>query len=472
MRKLWAGKWRAVLLLGVLFLCSCAAPGIDRDERFHYSAPALLPGTAPAMNTPGFWIGIHPDPDRVVIPREELATFNSTICRLTGMVQDVASFPGTFRGTRVTDAVRNTLGFVAARKYYRADGSRIDRDFIRAMEDSVNLSGVPAEIPVRFALVTSCTNQRVLPTDEELYSGMRSTDLDRLQNSAYDIGTPLAVLHSTRDGGWLYTVTPLSEGWIRAEHVGYCTRERLAHYLNAEPFVVSTSAKIDLYLDQRLVRHHAFARMGCRFPSRETGTAGVIEVLLPFRNDRGACEFRGGFVMERQVSRGYLPYTPRTVIFQAFKLLHSPYGWGDMYGEQDCSRFIQLVFSTVGIQFPRNSLQQAKVGRLIADFARESGPDKRMQALSDGALGGVSILHMNGHIMLFLGSVGGVPYAIHDMRGYTEPDGDRERFRLVNRVVVSTLGLGEGTSSGSYLGRLLTVRAVENGSSARDVATP
>ena len=88
--------------------------------------------------------------------------------------------------------------------------------------------------------------------------------------------------------------------------------------------------------------------------------------------------------MERQVSRGYLPYTPRTVIFQAFKLLHSPYGWGDMYGEQDCSRFIQLVFSTVGIQFPRNSLQQAKVGRLIADFARESGPDKRMQALSDG----------------------------------------------------------------------------------------
>ena len=79
---------------------------------------------------------------------------------------------------------------------------------------------------------------------------------------------------------------------------------------------------------------------------------------------------------------------------------------------------------------------------------------------------------MNGHIMLFLGSVGGVPYAIHDMRGYTEPDGDRERFRLVNRVVVSTLGLGEGTSSGSYLGRLLTVRAVENGSSARDVATP
>ncbi|MFY9399281.1 MAG: SH3 domain-containing protein [Desulfomonilia bacterium] len=470
MKRSWAGNWWAVLL-GILFLSSCAAPLAEKEERFHYSAPTLLPGTIPAMNTPGFWIGIHPDPDRVVIPREELAAFNSSIRRVTGMVQDLASFPDTLRSTRVTDSLRNTLGFVAARRYYRADGSRIDENFIRAMEDYVDLSGVPTEIPVRFALVTSCTNQRVLPTDEELYSGMKSMDLDRLQNSAYDIGTPLAVLHATRDGNWLYTITPLSEGWIRAQHVGFCTREQLVHYLSAEPFVVSTSAKIDLYLDQRLMRHHGFARMGCRFPSRDTGQAGVIEVLLPFRNDHGVCEFRGGFVMEAQVSRGYLPYTPRTVIVQAFKLLHSPYGWGDMYGEQDCSRFIQLVFSTVGIQFPRNSLQQAKVGRLIADFARESDRARRLEALSDASLGGVSILHMNGHIMLFLGAVGGVPYAIHDMRGYSEPDGDRERFRLVNRVVVSSLGLGEGTRSGSYLNRLLTVRAVENGSSAREVAT-
>ena len=143
-----------------------------------------------------------------------------------------------------------------------------------------------------------------------------------------------------------------------------------------------------------------------------------------------------------------------------------------MHGEQDCSRFIQGVFSTVGIQFPRNSLQQAKVGRLIAGFTRQTGPEERLGFLSDPTLGGTSILHMNGHIMLFLGSVGGVPYAIHDMRGYSEPVGKEERFRLVNRVVVSNLYIGQGTTSGAYLQRLLTVRAVEDGAQERQVASP
>jgi len=463
-------NWFVLIIL--VLVNSCAAMRPDSGKDFHYPAPALLPGTTPVMNTPGFWIGIHPDPDRIVIPAGNVPAFNAFIRSETGVVQDVASFPDTVTKSRVMDAVRGSLRFVSSRGYLRQDGTRAGEAFFQELETGMDLDSIPPDVPVRLGLVTSYTHQRILPTDEELYSSMKSTDLDRLQNSAYDIGTPLAVLHSTRDGLWLYTITPLSEGWIRSDHVGYCSREQLAHYLYAESFVITTGAKIDLFLDHQLKTHHAYARMGCRFPSRETGFPGVVEVLLPFRNEEGGCEFRGGFVMESQVSRGYLPYTPRTVILQAFKLLHSPYGWGDMHGEQDCSRFIQEIFSTVGIQFPRNSMQQAKVGRLIASFDRESGIEKRLAALSDGSLGGVSILHMNGHIMLFLGNADGIPYAIHDMRGYSEPDGNKERFRLVNRVVVSTLKIGEGTRTGDYLRRLVTVRKVEDDPSARDVATP
>ncbi len=42
-------------------------------------------------------------------------------------------------------------------------------------------------------------------------------------------------------------------------------------------------------------------------------------------------------------------------------MLNQPYGWGDMYGEQDCSRFLQMVFATVGIMLPRDSKDQAQV---------------------------------------------------------------------------------------------------------------
>ncbi|HPW67857.1 MAG TPA: SH3 domain-containing protein [Deltaproteobacteria bacterium] len=471
MKRFLAGSTGFVLVI-MLVLSACAGSKPGRERVFHYSAPVLLPGTAWVMNTPGFWIGAHPDPDRVIIPDAGIAGFNEAIRNRTGMIQDVTAFPDTVKGSRVVGPARGNLRFVSARKYFREDGLRTGDAFSHEMETLMNLGAVPEEIPVRFGMVTGYTHQRILPTDRELYSSMKSTDIDRLQNSAYDIGTPLAVLHATGDGTWLYTITPLSEGWIKAADIGCCTREQMVHYLSAEPFAVTTEAKVDLFMDQDLRGHHSFARMGCRFPSRDAGVPGVTEVLLPFRSEDGACIFRGGFVMASQVSRGYLPYTPRTIILQAFKLLHSPYGWGDMHGEQDCSRFIQVVFSTVGVQFPRNSLQQAKVGRLIAGFTRQTGFEERLDLLSDPTLGGTSILHMSGHIMLFLGSVDGAPYAIHDMRGYSEPVGKEERFRLVNRVVVSNLYLGQGTTSGAYLQRLLTVRAVEDSAPDRQVASP
>lgn len=434
----------------------------------NYVAPILLPGTVSEMNTAGFWIGIHPDPDRIVIPADKIAEFNRYIRSSTRTVQDLASYPDSVRGGNVAAALKSTLNYVSSKKYVRQDGMMTDSSFFRSIEDKMNIPSIPARVAVKFGFVTAYTPQRLLPTNTELYSNMKSIDIDRLQNSSLDIGTPLALLHATRDGKWIYAVAPLCEGWVLAEHVGFCSREELASYVSADPFFITVGTKTDVFLDDALRIHHAYVRMGCRFPSSDTeneGNEGIARIVLPFRDQDGACRFREVYTSQSDVSLGYLPYTPRTIILQAFKLLNFPYGWGDMYGEQDCSRFIEGIFSTVGIQLPRNSLQQARVGRLIARFKGDSSEEKRLVALSDNSIGGISILHMNGHIMLFLGNVDGDPYAIHDMRGYSEPSPQGERTLLVNRVVVSNLRIGEGTKTGPYLKRLVTVRAFEIGSS-------
>jgi hypothetical protein len=70
--------------------------------------------------------------------------------------------------------------------------------------------------------------------------------------------------------------------------------------------------------------------------------------------------------------------------------------------------------------------------------------------------------------MLYLGSVDGVPFAIHATFGYREnvPSGirgfSRERIRLINRVVVSNLELGKGTSVGTHLSRLTDLALIAN----------
>jgi len=193
--------------------------------------------------------------------------------------------------------------------------------------------------------------------------------------------------------------------------------------------------------------------------AREWGP-GIIQVMIPYRADDGRCTFNAAYVSDAQVHRGYLPYTPRHAIEQAFKLLNSPYGWGGMYGEQDCSRFIQEVFATMGVMLPRNSTQQAKVGKLVASFGRTSTIAYRTGILSNSAGGGITLLQFPGHIMLFLGMADGRPYAIHDIFAYTEPSKDGDRLIAINRVAVTSLNIGGGTKKGSLLQRITRVRMV------------
>jgi hypothetical protein len=310
-------------------------------------------------------------------------------------------------------------------------------------------------------MVTAFTSQRLLPTDEACSRYVQSKVIDRLLNSSLDIGTPVAVIHVTGDNAWAYTIAPCSEGWIRTVDMGFCSRDDMASYLEAEPFIVTVAAKTDLFLDQAMRNHHAFVRMGCRFPAGSPENPGLRSLILPFRGKDGSCVFGDGFISEGDAFDGYLPYTPRTIILQAFRLINSPYGWGDMYGERDCSRFIKEIFSTVGLCLPRNSLQQAKAGRLVAKFDSSAGEAGRLAVLSDNSMGGTMVLHMKGHIMLFLGNVDGDPYAIHDMMEYSEAGPRGEQKRVVNRVVVSNLRIGEGTRAGTFLNRLVTVRAYD-----------
>ncbi|MBN2299248.1 MAG: SH3 domain-containing protein [Deltaproteobacteria bacterium] len=451
---------RAVKQGVVLFLLVCLGACAAHEKRY-YITPSLIQGTQPKMTTPGFWTGLIEEPDEVIIPAYAIESFNASVRRETGKIKDISQYAATYNGGLLKNTFSSTLESWAGRRSFDIQGERVQAGFFDKISSNMNLAGIPEKVNVCFGIVTAYSNQRILPTDSGMYAGKVNHAFDRLQNSALDIGTPLAILHWTSDKKWLYADSPLCSGWLPAQNVGLCSREQLIHYTGAEPFVVTLPAKTDLFLDEDLRRHHAYVRMGTRFVSKPDNGKGVVEILLPLRSPDGSCLFMGGFVAETALHHGYLPYTPRTIITQAFAMLNAPYGWGGMYGEQDCSRFIQEIFATVGIHLPRNSTQQAKVGMMAALFEENMPAPQRSAALFEHALAGISILQMRGHVMLYLGFFEGEPYAIHDMWGYLEPDSDGERLRVTNRVVVTDLSPGSGTSSGSLLERLRVVRVVD-----------
>ena len=340
-------------------------------------------------------------------------------------------------------------------------GSVVDSGLLHAVEENMDLAGIPSEIAVRFAFVVKSADQRRLPLASRLYPAKFGREFDVLQGSVLNAGTPLAILHSSRDGKWRYVVAPPSEGWVEDEKIAHCSVDAMRGYLKSSEFIVVTKVKGDIYLNRALTDYCDRVKMGVRLPLIREHDAAVVECAIPRRDKNGACIFTSGFMAAKDVHRGYLPYTPRNVILQAFEFLNDPYGWGDMNGEQDCSSFIRSVFATVGVELPRNSLFQARTGEQVAAFDGHTPTEKRLKALREKGIGGTTLLGMKGHIMLYLGFIDGAPYAIHAIWSYREMVNKREAVKVVSRIVVTDLFLGKDTRHGSLFDRLETVRSVQ-----------
>ena len=301
-------------------------------------------------------------------------------------------------------------------------------------------------------------DQRVFPTGETLYAKPFDVDFDELQNSALDVGTPVAAVHTSRDERWYYVIDHLNAGWMAVENIALCGYDDLRRCRDANRVAAVVAPKADLYLDSGLTDYFDCVRMGVKFPRRKRGDDGTAEIVVPFRKDNGRlseeiCYVRAGSIHER-----YLPYTPRTIFCQAFALLNAPYGWGGMYGEQDCSRFVQEVSATVGIALPRNSSKQAHVGITLGKYPEGASDEEKINLLARNATGACTLLHLRGHIMMYLGMVNGRPCTIHNPWAYREHCWWGDRVRLINRVAVTDLSLGKGSHRGSFLERLCSVR--------------
>ena len=122
---------------------------------------------------------------------------------------------------------------------------------------------------------------------------------------------------------------------------------------------------------------------------------------------------------------------------------------------------MQEIFSTVGVHLPRDSKNQALVGQEIVVFDDKTPEKEKLDPLAK-ALAGITLLPMKGHIMLYLGMVDGKPYAIHGVWAYRQDGGDKDKdiVRVINKVTVSDLSLGQGSQKGSLLRRLSAVREV------------
>lgn len=443
-----------------IFLLFLIISGCTHKEKLCYAAPTLLPGTERHMKTAGFWISSHPFPDKMILSSDEIRKLNSYIENELELTKDITKIPSPYSRDDLISLLDKDLDRYNQKTFYVKDSTRADPRFYGQIKKNMNRGAIPPEITVRYGLVSLFADQRILPTKEGLYAKPMDIDFDRLQNSALDVGIPVAVLHKSLDGRWYYVIDELHHGWVEAEKIAICSLEELKRFINPSSFVVVTKSKGDLFRNTTLTEYVDYVRMGVKFPLSRKTDNGIIQIVLPIRKKDGTVSFEAGYIREDVIHEGFLPYTPRIIIEQAFKMLNEPYGWGGMYGEQDCSRFIQEIFATVGISLPRNSSKQSQVGILIGEYSENSPEEIKLKTIIGKAIGGISLLYLKGHIMLFLGVVDGHPYAIHETWGYRQKVWWGSIIRVINRVAVTDLSLGKESKKGSYLKRVITLRMI------------
>ena len=400
------------------------------------------------MKTPGFWISRHPLPDEVIMSPDQIDQFNARLRTDNKLTKDIFTIIQDQKTASLLDDIEKTLADIQSKNYYTAAGARGDEDFMDDVKRNMNLSGVVIGVAPRYGLVVHFAAQRFLPTNQGLYETNGDFNFDQLQNSALDVGTPVAVVHTSADGLWYYVMTNISDGWVEAKNVAIGDVNIVRQFAQQNDFAVVIKPKADIFLNEAMTDEDDYVRMGARLPITSVD-AGRVTVNVPAVDTDGSLIIKEAYMNAEDVNTGFLPFTARNIYKQALSMLNQPYGWGDMDGEQDCSRFIQMVFAAVGVDLPRDSKDQAQVSPAAVDFDEKSEDAIKIAAILKAPAAN-TLLVLKGHIMLYLGAIDGKPYCIHDT---TSAGADR--------VIISDLSLGEGSSKGSLLRRLTRTVTIE-----------
>lgn len=454
----------------VLLLVAGLAPGIGVAREA--SQPTGVIGIDRAQLDPDYWIARLRQPDEPVLDRSAIAAQNRRLLATDPSMHDIEALPATLDSTRVRGWVE-ALSKRPTRSLYDAHGKALTAKTIDALVASLDLKAIPASQPTRYGLVVQRSRLRTFPTDLRVFSSNDGdTDIDRFQESAFFPGTPVAIVHQSRDRKWWFVVGARYAAWIDKRDVAEGSKAQVFDYAHATPYLVVTGGDARTVFTPELPAVSALRlEMGVRVPvlrdwpgtqqvnGQAAYAAHVIE--LPIRHDDGSLGIVPALLPRTaDVSGDYLPLTRANIIRQAFKFLGERYGWGNDYEARDCSSYVSEVYRSMGVVLPRNTSDQsvsAALNRLALDPS--DGHARRMAILRDLQVG--DLVYIPGHVMMVIGHDQGMPYVIHDTNGgsWTDADGKRVRAHL-NGVSVTPLAPLQFNDRQTYVDRITNIQRI------------
>lgn len=221
---------------------------------------------------------------------------------------------------------------------------------------------------------------------------------DNLQDSAIWAGTPLYVFSESADKEWVLVLTPdLYFSWVQSRDIAYASAEFIAQWQSAikNKAVAITKTAVSIFDSHQHFRLKGY--IGAVFP----GTKAQDTLLIPEKNADNQAVISEGHVDADAISVMPLAASKKNLSALLEQLQNRPYGWGGMFFYNDCSQELKSLFAPFGIWLPRNTSQQAKLGKNLN--LAPLNIDQRLATLKSKGHPLMTLIYNGGHIMLYVG---------------------------------------------------------------------
>lgn len=420
------------------------------------STPNVLPvpehaviGVTDAQLTPDYWIKRAARPERVTLDRSQIRDQNAKLMSTDASVRDIRALPATLTGTDVRTWIEKLSGRPSA-TVYDSHGEVVSAATLDELMTALNVEAVPASQTTRYGMVVRRADLRTFPTRLRVFSSKGDTDIDRFQESALFPGAPVAIVHASRDGEWLFVINDLYAAWIERTAVAEGAKDQIFEYGSKSPYLVVTGATAktvftpeapavsELQLDMG-VRVPVLADWPSNQPVNGQHPYAAHVISLPVRNADGSLSFTPALLPKTaDVASDYLPLNDANVVRQGFKFLGERYGWGHSYNARDCSGFVSEVYRSFDVRMPRNTRDQGVSPAFTRiELTSADSHQRRLEILRSLRVG--DLVYIPRHVMMVIGHERGVPYVIHDTTGITYRAEERLVRVPLNGVSVTPL---------------------------------
>lgn len=290
---------------------------------------------------------------------------------------------------------------------------------------------------LRYAISVVHTDVRALPTAAPIFRNPHRAGegfpFDYMQHGVLPAGTPILATHTSRDGTWFFIETPLLSGWVPATAVAWVDDDFKDAYTSAEYITILEDGHMLRGAEKGALPS---TRAGTILPVLEHTDTGYM-VAIPHVNMQGYAMLERAIVPGTIAEPFPLPLTPARIAKVSSHFMHQPYSWGDRFNGRDCSGTMRDIFTPFGLWLPRNSGDQARVGRVIDLEAIPAA--RRRSFIANQAVPFATLLHVPGHIMLYLGTYAGKSAVLHTAWGIRTRSltGAEGRIRIGETAITS-----------------------------------